>query len=79
MQDVVCTSKGSWKKVAAHGGPVLLERCIALGATVQIASTSVPLSIRCASIQVKHGIACIEKSCSCSQNYCGSVVIMSKC
>jgi len=58
MQDVMCTSKGSWKKVAAHGGAVLLKRCLALSALVQIATTSVPLSISCASIQVQYGITC---------------------
>ena len=58
MQDVMCTSKGSWKKVVAHGGPALLKRCLALGMVVQIATTSVPLSISCASIQVQYGIAC---------------------
>ncbi len=73
MQDVLCTSKGSWKKVVAKGGAVLLKRCLDLGAAVQIATTSVRLSISCASIQVQYGITCIEKSCSCSQNYCSSL------
>jgi hypothetical protein len=73
MQDVLCTSKGSWKKVVAHGGAVLLKRCLELSKAVQIATTSVPLSISCASIQVQYGITRIEKSCSCSQDYCGSL------
>jgi hypothetical protein len=54
MQDVMCTSKGSWKQVVAHGGAGLLKSCLALSRLVQIATTSVPLSISCASIQVQY-------------------------